>query len=290
MPLINCPECRHAVSTNAVACPNCGYALPIEEPIVVRNIIEPESNQKMPQWIIIPAVAIVAVLFVVIFVLLRNNNAESANSRNINVDLTKAQKSPARETSVRTVESEPPNQIVVPPSSTTVNPPSAPSSTVETSQRTTVPATAPTAVSQPDKGIVKIDAKVTTKNGSVQSVKNEKIYLLDKDIEAILNEAELEPIEYNSLINSFGLSVMYPERYSEFNREALDAIKKHIKYSSLTDVAGKASLNEVKPDNYYLFGITKSKTGFAIWNAPVNINTGENILNLSPASFNEISE
>lgn len=290
MSLITCPECRHAVSTNAAACPNCGYSFQIEEPIVVRNVIEPESNQRIPPWVIIPAVAVVGIIFIVIIVLMRNGD-ETANSKNVNVDLTKTQKTPV--TSTRTVESEPSSQIVVPPSSTTVNPPSssAPvSAPAEPVQQTTVPATAPTAVTPPDKGVVKIDAKVTTKNGSLQSVKNEKFYLLDKDIETILREADLEPIEYNSLMNSFGLSVMYPDRYGEFNREALEAIKKHIKYSALTDATGKTSLKDVKPDNYYLFGITKSKTGFAVWSAPVNINTGENILNLSPASFNEVGE
>lgn len=291
MSLITCPECRHSVSTNAAACPNCGYSFQIEEPIVVRNVIEPESDQRIPPWVIIPAVAIVGIIFVVIIVLLRSGD-ETANSKNVNVDLTKTQKTPV--TSTRTVESEPASQIVVPPSSTTVNPPPTSSAPVsypaEPAQKTTVPATAPTVVAPPEKGIVKIDAKVTTRNGSLQSVKNEKFYLLDKDIETILSEAKLEPIEYNSLMNSFGLSVMYPERYGEFNREALEAIKKHIKYSALTDATGKTSLKEVEPDSYYLFGITKSKTGFAVWSAPVNINTGENILNLSPASFNEIGE
>jgi hypothetical protein len=291
MSLVTCPECRHAVSTNAVACPNCGYTLPVVEPVVV---VEPEPNQALPKWVLIPAAAVIAMLFVVIIVLMRNNS-DNANTRNVNVELSQMQKTPnSRETSVKTVESEPPTQISVPSSSTTVNPPPvspAPiSSAPVESSRTTVPATAPTSVNAPDKGLVKIDAKVAAKNGNIQSVKNEKFYLLDKDVETILNEADLEPIEYNSLMNSFGLSVMYPDRYAEFNREALEAIKKHIKYSGLTDATGKASLKDVKPDSYYLFGITKSKTGFAVWSAPVSINTGENILNLSPASFNEISE
>lgn len=294
MPLINCPECRHAVSTNAAACPNCGFILPLEEPIVVRNVIEPKSNQRLPQWIIFPAIGAVAVVFVIIFILLSGGNDETANAKNINVDISKTQKTPSsRETTVKTVESEPPSQVVAPPPSTIVNPPPPnPGSSAPPvdSSRTTVPATAPTDVILPDKGIVKIEAKVAAKNGNIQTVKNEKFYLLDKDVESILREADLEPIEYNSLMNSFGLSVMYPDRYADFNREALEAIKKHIKYSGLTDAAGKASLKDIKPDDYYLFGITKSKTGFAIWSAPVNINTGENILNLSPASFNEIGE
>ena len=79
--------------------------------------------------------------------------------------------------------------------------------------------------------MVKIEAKVSTTNGSIQTVKNEKIYLLDEDIETILSKANLESIEGNTLLNSFGLAVMYPDRYAEFNRKSLEAIKKHIKYS-----------------------------------------------------------
>jgi hypothetical protein len=49
-------------------------------------------------------------------------------------------------------------------------------------------------------------------------------------------------------------------------------------------------MKDVKPDSYYLFGITKSRNGFAIWSSPVSIIGGENKLNLSPATLNEMSE
>ena len=104
-----------------------------------------------------------------------------------------------------------------------------------------------------------------------------------------MSDADLEPIEGNSLSNSFGLAVMYPERYGDFRRDALAAIQKHIKYSVTTDAAGKASMKDVKPDSYYLFGVTKTRSGFAIWDSPVTIAGGENKLNLSPARLNEMS-
>ncbi|MEK7723629.1 MAG: zinc ribbon domain-containing protein [Acidobacteriota bacterium] len=287
MSLIICPECGHELSTNAVACPNCGYAFEVKTQVVTRKFVEPESKENLPKWILIPAVTIVAILMIIIFVLLRNNS-DTANTRNVNVDLTKAKSTPInRETTVREVESNPPSQIIVPSNPTTVNPPSQPVTTVPSSQQT-VPSSPAESVKEPDKGMVKIEAKVSNSNGSIQTVRNEKIYLLDEDIETILSKANLEPIESNSLLNSFGLSVMYPERYGEFNRKSLEAIKKHIKYSGLTDTMGKAAIKDVKPESYYLFGITKSKTGFAVWSSPVSINTGENILNLSPAKFNEI--
>lgn len=83
---------------------------------------------------------------------------------------------------------------------------------------------------------------------------------------------------------------MFPDRYGDFQREALKAINKHIKYNATTNGNGIASMKEVKPDNYYLFGITKSRSGFAIWSSPVNINVGENKLELQPARLNQIAE
>lgn len=288
MSLVLCPECGHELSTNAVSCPNCGFIFSVRKNIIEKNYVETVPREDIPKWIIIPAVTIVALIFIVIFVMMRNS-PESANGKNVNIDLSQGKNPPVRETTVRNVESNPPTQINVPSNPPTVNPPSQPAASVPSSQQT-VPSSSAETVKQPepDKGTVKIEAKVSTKNGSIQTVKNEKFYLLDKDIDEILSQADLEPIEGNSLINSFGLSVMYPDRYGEFNRKALDAIKKHIKYSVLTDATGKASIKEVKPEDYHLFGITKSKTGFAMWNSPVNISIGENILNLSPASFNEI--
>jgi hypothetical protein len=288
MSLVICPDCGHEISTNAVSCPNCGFRLPKPEPVVVRKVVESETSERTPYWLIIPAVTAVALLLVIIIVMMRSNNDPDA--RNVNVELGQTRSTPiTNESRVRTVDNNPPSQVTVPPSSTTVNPPAP--LPPEPIQRTDVPGTSTTVPPPaPEKGMVRIEAKVSTRDGKLQSVRNEKFYLLDKDLETILMDADLEPIEGNSLTNSFGLAVMAPDRYPDFHREALEAIKKHIKYSGLTDAAGKAAIKDVKPEMYYLFGITKSRSGFAVWSSPVTINTGENILNLSPASFNEISE
>jgi hypothetical protein len=91
-------------------------------------------------------------------------------------------------------------------------------------------------------------------------------------------------------MNSFGLSVLYPDRYREFNRDALTAINRHIKYSTLTDGSGKALVKGIDPDQYYLFGVTRTGKGFAVWSSPVTIIGGENVLNLSPQRLTEIQE
>lgn len=291
MALINCPECGHEVSIEAVACPSCGRPLNAPpNPVIQRRVIVAEPREEgFPKWVIAP-IAILGIVVIFLLIAMTRNSDESANTRSINVNVAQPRSSTTSRDTTRT--DVPPNQIEVPSSSTTINPPSstttAPpppsvSQNVPSSQTsvTTVPA---------DKGLVVVDAKVATKSGAVQSVKNEKFYLLDKDLEEILSEANLAPIEGQTLSNSFGLAVMYPDRYAEFKSDALNAIKKHIKYNATTDNGGKASMKDVKPDSYYLFGITKSGSGFAIWSSPVSIIGGENKLNLQPARINEISE
>lgn len=291
MSLMNCPECGHEVSNEAVACPSCGRPLSAPTPVIQRRVVVAEKpvDEGFPKWVIAPIV-ILALVVIVLLIAITRNNEENANTRTVNVNLDTQRRSADSRESTRT-DSSAPNQIQVPSSSTTVNPPSSTTTAPSyPSSSTSVPSSSSVATVPADKGVVVIDAKISTSNGAVQAVKNEKFYLLDKDLEMILSEADLEPIEGNSLSDSLGLAVMYPDRYGSFQRDALNAIKKHIKYSGTTGGDGKASLKDVKPDSYYLFGITKSRSGFAIWSSPVSIIGGENKLNLQPARLNEMSE
>lgn len=289
MSLTNCPECGHEVSLEAVACPNCGRPLNAPIPIIQRKVVVAATprDEGFPKWIIAP-IAILGIVVIFLLIAITRNN-DDANNRSVNVSLSTRKSAESRET---TRSENPPNQIEVPSSSTTVNPPSSTTTAPNyPSSTTTVPSSQTQVTTVPaDKGAVVIDAKISTKTGTVQSVKNEKFYLLDKDLESILSDADLEPIDGNSLSNSFGLAVLYPDRYSDFERDALAAIKKHIKYNAITDSGGKASMKNVQPDSYYLFGITKTRSGFAIWSSPVSIVGGENKLNLQPAQLNEMSE
>jgi hypothetical protein len=252
-------------------------------------VAEKPVDEGFPKWIIAPVV-ILALIVIFLLIAITRNNEENANTRTVNVNLDTQRRSTDSRESARTETA--PNQIEVPSSSTTVNPPSS-STTAPSypSTSTSVPSSSTSVTTVPaDKGMVVIDAKVATKTGAVQAVKNEKFYLLDKDLDMILSEADLEPIEGNTLSDSLGLAVMYPDRYGDFQRDALNAIKKHIKYSVTTGGDGKAAMKDVKPDSYYLFGITKTRSGFAIWSSPVSIIGGENKLNLQPARINEISD
>jgi hypothetical protein len=40
---------------------------------------------------------------------------------------------------------------------------------------------------------------------------------------------------------------------------------------------------------YYLFAVTNSGGGFALWNSPVTIQPGSNVLNLTPQPLTDVS-
>ena len=292
MSLIVCPECGHEVSTTAAACPNCGHPFappvihpPVVHPPVQRNIVVsevPREREGFPPWAFVP-LGVLALGLVFLFFYLFKSSDENGN---VNVNLA-ARTSPV-ETRTANLRTEPKStEVVVPPSSEPqqiIVPPSAPPSTETTI--TTIP---PETVA-PDKGTVNIEAKVATKSGTVQPVQKEKFYLLDEDLQSILSDADITDETGQGLNTAFGLSVVYPDKYRDTNKKALDAINKHVKYDVLTDGGGKAQLKGVKPDSYYLFGIHKTANGYAIWSQQVSINAGDNLLNLQPARMTEITQ
>jgi hypothetical protein len=288
MSLIICPECAHEVSSSAAACANCGH--PFVKPVVQRNVVVSEvaaPRDDFPKWIFIPLGLLGIVLLFVLLAYMRNDDEDG---KNINVRVASQQPVNGVNTSVRT--DAPPNQIVVPPSQTgqVVVPPSssvpvAPSQTTVTSIPPATETTLP-----PDKGTVNLEAKIATKSGGTQPVRAERFYLLNKDLDSILSDADIEDETGQGLTSAFGLSVVYPDRYSDTNKKALAAIGKHTVYKTQTDASGKAQIKGIKPDSYYLFGITKTRTGYAIWSSPVTIQAGENSLVLPAAQMTEISQ
>ncbi len=296
MSLVTCPECAHEVSATATACPNCGH--PFAPPVIHRKVVvaeAPPERDAFPKWIFIPLGLVGVVLLFVLFAFMRNND-ENADGRNINVSVnTQRPAGGAISSNTTTTSIAPESQTVIPPSTTTVVPPSstttlpAPAAPPSQTTVTTIPGESSTATA-PDKGTVSLEAKIATNSGSIQPVPKESFYLLNKDLESILSDANIEDETGQGLVNAYALSVLYPDRYADTRRKALSAINKHVVYKALTDSGGKASMKDVKPDSYYLFGITKTKTGFAVWSSPVSINAGQNALNLSPARLTEISQ
>ena len=281
MSLSICPDCGHEISTAAVACPNCGR--PFADPTIERNVViaeAPPPKDGFPSWVFIPLGVLGVLLLLVLFFWARSGDDSANTNINVNIASRRQTTETPRETNIRSTE---PNQVTVPPSDTTTIP-------VPPSTQSTTTTTIPSENVAGDRGVVVLEAKVMTRSGSVQSVKNEKFYLLKKDLESILDEADIKDETGQGVKNAFGLSVLYPERYREVRSKALKEIEKNIVYSATTDSTGKAQMSGVKPDSYYLFGITKTGRGFAIWSSPVVITPGQNILNLSPPSVTEVQE
>ena len=267
----------HEVSVDAVACPGCGHPMHSAVPVVERKVIiaQPIPRESgFPNWAFIPIGIAALILLIVVYAVFRQSD-EQANT-NINVNLARRTAAePVRETRITTV-----------PPSTTIQPVSVPG------QTTTVPgtSTAPPVAPPPDKGTVVLNARVQGTSGGAQAARNAKFYLLDKDLEAILNEARLTPIEGNTLTGSLGLAMVYPDRYGDFQRSAMRALAIHIKHTGTTNSNGEASLSAVKPSEYYLFGITRVGRGFALWDQPVAVVAGQNVMNLSPQSITEVAD
>jgi hypothetical protein len=219
-------------------------------------------------------------LIVVLFLLFRGPSDDA----NVNVAMNARRQAEANRdihtTSVPPTESQ---TTTVPQTSYPTTISSAPVDTTVPSTTTAAPVAPP-----PTKGTVAIRAQIVTRKGATQPARAARFYLLDKDIETILSEARVEPIEGNSLSASLGLAAVHPDQFPEFRQAMARALAAHTKYSGTTDSAGSARLANIAPKEYYLFAITRVGNGFALWNSPVSVAPGDNNLDLSPASVTEI--
>jgi hypothetical protein len=289
MSLTSCPECGHEVSTSAVSCPGCGHSMRVDPSVVEptkRVVVAQRRDNGFPPWALVPIGIAAVLLFFFAYIMLREGGDDS--NTNVNVKLE------ARGTASDTTRDS--QSTDIPSSSDRVTMPDDRNQVPETSSvpasSTTVPGTSEAPVRPPDRGTVKITARVMMPRttGPPQPVRSTKFYLLDKDLATILSEARVEPIEGNSYAASLGLAAVFPDRYGDFQRAAMRAIARYVKYTGTTDNSGSAILSNVDPKEYYIFGITKIGRGFAMWDAPVSINVGENILNLSPPNVTEIPD
>jgi hypothetical protein len=280
MSLIFCPECGHEVSANAVACPNCGRPLVAPEPPVA---VVRRREEGMPPWAIPAILGAVVLLGLLMFFLFRGSSDDS----NVNVALRANANRIANQPVTRTdVPPSEPSTVSVPPTSSMPVMPSSENPPTTTS----VPGSSTAAPVVPDKGTAVIQAKVVDRRGNAQPARSAKFYLLDADPEEILSRANVTPIEGNTLTSSLGLASVFPDRFGDFQRAAMRAIGAHSKYSGTTDSSGQAKVAGVAPKEYYLFCIFRVGKGFAMWNSPVTINPGDNLLDLSPQPVTEISD
>jgi hypothetical protein len=286
MSLITCPDCGNQVSTDAVACPNCGRPLApaIVEPIPQREVIiqEVPRENSFPPWAIALIAVLGAGLLLALFLMLRGNTDEANRNLSVNV----AQREPVNSRSTRVETNSRSSEVTVPSTSmpsqsSEITVPPSQSTSVATPETRTGTATADNV--PVGKSSLTIDAKIQGTTGAPRPVQKETFYLLDKDLESILREADIDDEEGQGLVNAFGMSVVYPDKYADTKRKALAQINKHIVAKTLTDGQGKAKFPDVKPDSYYLFGITKTREGFSVWNNPITLSEGATNLNLTPS-------
>ena len=245
-------------------------------PVVERKVVVTEPRRDgFPAWALIPIGLLAVLLIFVMYLVLDRSNETNANIR-VNTNSNAAREKAVTRQNVPTDSTSAPSTVTVP------GPPPVPRS------QSAVPGSQSMVSESPTKGEVTIQAKVVTKNRSTQTVTNERFYLLDQDVEIILSNAGIAPIEGQSLTNSLGLALVFPDQYGDFGRKAMTAINKHIKYVGQTDDSGSAQLRGVEPNSYYLFGRTKVGQGFSVWNSQVSIQVGDNVLTLTPQSVTEI--
>lgn len=295
MALMICPECGNEVSDQAVACPKCGR--PFEAPTVVTTpppivskpviVAEPPRHKSFPNWIFIPIIIVLAVVTMFMFLMLSDDSADdNANRTQVNVRVRENETARTRTVSNAEAQTGTTDTATTTAPSTiqTAPPPQISDSTVSSIPQTSYPTTGTTSTTTtappPDKGNLEIKATVATRSGSTQAVKQEKFYLLNKSLDEILSRANIEP-EEGDLPSTCAAAVIDPAR-RETREKCLAAIKPHIVYSVTTDSTGKGAFKNVKPDSYYVFGVTKvGADSYAIWNTTVTVNPGDNLLNLN---------
>lgn len=120
------------------------------------------------------------------------------------------------------------------------------------------------------KGTLHIETAIIYAIGGVQPVAREDFYLLDTDLISILKQVEPNRKE-DELLGNLGLA------YKLHNAEKhFAAIQQHAKYKVTTDLQGKAQFQNVEPNTYYLYGITSTRSGAAIWNLKTTVKAGQN--------------
>ncbi len=300
MSMIRCPECHNEVSAQAAACPNCGYPLATEPdtviitpppplverpPVIVREaFVEEKSN--FPAWALVPiALALVLVIFGLIWMMNRNNANDNANLQAVSNTTTTINSRTTRTEQLPPTTINPPSSagstVVVPPTMTSVPPSSYPNSVPPSVPTNLPPAGSETVITNPptDKGNLTLTASVLTTKGIKQPVRAEKFYLLSKDLETILGEAGIEATE-GTYSSTLGAAIADPSRKEELQK-CLAAITPYIVSKTLSNATGNASFKNVKPNNYYLFGVTKVGNSASVWNTNVTINPGENTIALN---------
>ncbi|HEX8397833.1 MAG TPA: hypothetical protein VF644_10430 [Pyrinomonadaceae bacterium] len=121
-----------------------------------------------------------------------------------------------------------------------------------------------------------------------EAVEGVTFYLLSKSAAEILRSAKFEFDFADQLMTDESYLEAAANAFLPNNREDSEFVTalvgaelaKHQKAKIKTDAFGRASLRQIPAGNYYLFGMARSEETVLVWNLPVTIKSGSNILEL----------
>jgi hypothetical protein len=130
------------------------------------------------------------------------------------------------------------------------------------------------------KGTLSIEAGLVFKSGDVKPVARVEFYLLNKDLNSVLEEANIQSESGMNLVSTLALALSYPNFHQDTVEKAITSIKFHSVSSAITDFQGKATFRPVKTGNYYLYGFAKAGNSKVLWNLNVSLKNGQNSITL----------
>jgi hypothetical protein len=128
---------------------------------------------------------------------------------------------------------------------------------------------------KPIKRNLPIKAAIIYSLGGAQPVARENFYLLDKDAIQIWKEAGLVKDE-KMLWLEFSIDRLYADekKSSKFGQ----AINPHIVNTTTTDFEGNAMFENVPEGSYYIYGVTETRGGIAVWSYKISTNENKAVL------------
>ncbi|MCY7348305.1 MAG: hypothetical protein LH614_19090 [Pyrinomonadaceae bacterium] len=134
--------------------------------------------------------------------------------------------------------------------------------------------------------IINIEAALVYRSGDVVPVSRTKFYLLSESAAKLLDTPELRELLLSDAIKTSTALVdgaknptpamlfsalAYETLYPTFVPAALQAIAKAKKFETTSDFQGKASFQDIPKETYYLFVISQTRKGMAVWDLEVKV-------------------
>lgn len=139
-------------------------------------------------------------------------------------------------------------------------------------------------------GVLSVRAKLYFGDEDEESkaVEGVTFYLLSKSAAEILRSAKFEFDSADQLMTNESYLEVAANAFLPNNREDAEFVvalvstelAKYQKAKIKADAFGRVSLRRIPAGNYYLFGMARSEETVLVWNLPVTIKSGSNILEL----------